>query len=442
MKRLRVLTGIHAGVSVVLGVGRVRVGRDSQSDILISDWTEADVMLIVPQEGPVLAHAVSDAGDTGGAADSLALPPAGDDPARPLPDYAAQRHGEVVFCIGPDDEPWPPDVTLLQALYGAGPASARRSPSRWRTPALVGVGALACGLAAVCALLLMSETGHALAVPPAQDAKARQLLATRLQAEFDHQGWTDLHVRTQAGRLQVHGYVPNLAADARVRDVLRTLGATEAERRYRDAGGDAQALRQMLAQHDIKVSYTGEGRFHLAGKVASLPAFEDALTRARGELGNPEVRITTDITQKPDRAPALAYVNVFATDNLRVARTPDGTRHVFSATSPAETAGQPDAPASPSLGTPASPPPAAPAAAAATPAIHVLSPDADIPPAVAAATAAQAAPPPRQTEARPAAAPATAKPTRRKARATYVPPRPPFPEDGRYVGLPSMSGAP
>lgn len=402
MKRFRILTGIHAGVSVVLEEGSVRIGSHADADIRITDWTSTDIMLIVPTSGTAQAYSLLAEGPE----------PADADAAHSIEDFTPQYYDEVVFCVGPDNVPWPTDVKLLQHLYTNDKAE-QSALVRCRPSALIGIGALACGMAMVCALLFMTGPSHAVPRPAETDMSEVE----RLRAELSRRDLAELRIELHTGALQLRGYVPTIAADAEVRALIRSLGpSAHIERRYRIVRNDIQLLQQMLGEHELHIAYLGTGRFQLSGVVGSLTSYQKVLAQASAELDIPAAQLASQVTEAPTQAAtAVAYANLFSTGELQYARTPDGIKHVF-------------------------PPPAslqntesAESDTSSASVLRILAPDAKIEPILNDAPPLAAR---RSVQRRTSAATHV-----NSTNDTYAPLRPPLPNDNVFVSLPSMDDA-
>lgn len=324
-KALRVLTGVHAGARIALAPGLHRIGAEPDADIGISDWTAGPLTLSLDDAG--VARLDAGTGDTVLLADFVAVP-----------------YGDVVFCLGPDDGPWPSDLALLAGLWKTAPlvredadaqtgdaAAApqpaarpvqRRLSSRTAVMALAGTAAIG-ALAISGTLLAGTQSSEAANVRIDDGALAGQLSAALHQA-----GITGLTVDRKKELLIISGIVTNSAEAARARRIADTLAPARIRRDYDVAEDDADEIRQSLSGTGATVAYAGNGVFRIGGRVASLAAFRERLASVRADLDH-NVR-SLDVTAS-ESAPASAeagYAEVVATGDVRYLETPDGIKHL------------------------------------------------------------------------------------------------------------------
>lgn len=316
MKRLRILTGLHAGASADLPAGVHTIGRDDSCDLALTDWPEAAVQLHVDADG------------------SARLQPAG----TALTDFEPQTFGAVVLCIGPADAAWPADLELLgHALQPAPARAARRALARLRPlPARAAVGALmllSAGAAVVTSLLpLRSSTASELAPPSLEQVR------TRLQAELAEAGASTLQVHVLAGQqsLVIEGLLDSAARASRVRAAVEQAASPYPVLRHdTTAEAVADSIRGAMGVPGANVQHLGDGVFRFAADVADPERTRAELERVARDLVAVVRRIEPALGAvegpKADR-PLLSAMTI---GHITVVQTRDGQKHISVGVPPA-----------------------------------------------------------------------------------------------------------
>jgi len=320
MKLLRILTGLHAGVEVVLDAGEHRIGSGEDCEIRITDWRDADLLLSLDAQGVVRARRAANA------LPETVVDVFGAD-ATPLLmlDFVPVPFGETALCIGPVDGLWPNDLELLATLWGGPPGTdAERVGRRRKRVAYVSVGsALVAGLLAVGAILASPHQGT---LPAIESVKT---LVDRVGAELKRAGYTELHVVPRGNTVVVTGMVATPADDLVARKLLERLAAARIERQYDVAQEDVQSIGESIGIPGATVQYAGQGRFRVSGAVPNLTQLRTAVEQVRADVG-PNVRaIEVDAHQSADASAPLVYSGMLETGNVRYIETPNGVKHVF-----------------------------------------------------------------------------------------------------------------
>jgi type III secretion protein D len=339
MRRLRILTGRHAGAQLRLAGERYLIGPGDDADILVSDWPHEPVVMTLTEGGAMLAA-------NGGLGDEA-------DPAKPLDDLMPRQFGEIVLCIGPADEAWPSDVDLLARLMdprvaqamqppvdelppaadaapgardGSGEASPRR---RWRgtvLPMALAAAGSVCVLAVFVGLLQHQVQAHAKPVEPLLARVSRAVQAT---------GVAGLAVKADArGDVSVEGMVADRGEAERVRAAVAVAGAAgHVAQHFAVAADVSQSIGDALANPGLTASYRGNGVFTVSGSSADMEAVRAKLRRIATDLGPAVTRIEVAAQDLPPPATLDADALMDAGD-LKYVQTKDGTKHLMMVSPP------------------------------------------------------------------------------------------------------------
>lgn len=366
MKLLRILTGVHAGVELHLSAGAHRIGSDDDADIRISDWSGADVLLMVDETGIVSAQrlipepqALATGGtepvSSDGGADTI-------DPGTVLLiDFVPMRFDDTVLCVGADDTLWPSDLDLLSTLL-VKPHEARHEAERSRQRKLVGavLGCTMLGAVVVIGSVLITTVVSRAALP-----RDPGDLAQRVNIALEQAHMNELHAQPQGVNVVVSGMVPTAEDDANVRKALTRLSSTAIRRQYDIAQNDASDIEDALGTQGVHVAYAGHGTFSITGKVANPADVEAAVARIRHDLSSNVKQLRLQLTQSNDAAPPPpSFSELISSDDVNYAETPDGVKHIYVEPEPADApasgvaaaAAAASATAQPAAGAPPAPP--------------------------------------------------------------------------------------
>lgn len=316
MKRIRILTGVHAGAQISLTVGTYHVGANDACDVCISDWEGDQLTLVVDESLTVrmfhdTRHGVEGAG---------AL----------VPDFVALRFGNATLCVGPDDATWPSDLDLLSGMLA--PKTEIDAPvegAKRGSLKLTGIGLASMMVAsAVVAGTIIFGTQASEAVSPVPNLDA---LAAQLSSSLHAIGLHELNAKAVGNAVLVQGMVPTADEDIAARKVLSRLGGEHAQRGYDVAQDDVRSIQESLAIPGASVSYAGNGVFRISGTVPSLDGFHEALVNIRQDFDANVKRIEQDVREGSIPAAPASYSAMVSIGDVRYIETPDGVKHVYPA---------------------------------------------------------------------------------------------------------------
>ena len=339
MKRLRILTGSHSGAQVELVPGDYRIGPGDDVDVCITDWSELSILLSLDAAG-IMRWTSASAGSSSAAKDDASSPV-----YILVQELVPIPFGDVVLCVGPQDEAWPADVDILRTLWVSAIvpgestenlAAAATKPAWLRGRALgitFTVGML--GAVLVVAATLFGTPPHnavAMANP--------QTLATRITEALHTASIAGLHVVPRDSTVVVQGMVATSAEDVAARSVFQhvTEDQSQIQRQYDVAEDDRRNLQDALGISGIQVSYLGDSNFEVSGTVPSLAVFQTALTRVRSDLDANLKQIKVAVTELPLTQASADYSEIMTIGDARYAETPDGVKHLYPAEAKAKVA--------------------------------------------------------------------------------------------------------
>lgn len=322
-KHIRVLAGAHAGACLDLTPGRWTVGPDAQASIRITDWTAQPLALRVDAESGVLQEL-----EDGDAA---------------WDDLSPRRFGDVVLCVGPADEAWPSDLTLLERVLSPTPTDANpdsvapaqaqvsnapaSAPARPRTrKGWMGVTAVA--LLTPCALLLASTRETSLAARSAPTAQPPLLERVRLclaQHRID-----GLQLEQHDNEIIVHGIVTSATEELSTLRDLRALSPS-VHTDLSIAQEVIENLRESLQEPALRISYLGGNRFSIAGPAVHPERVRATADHVRSDLGGNIKDIVLDITQARLRNARADATSALSVDELSYIESSDGTKDFLAA---------------------------------------------------------------------------------------------------------------
>lgn len=323
-QEIRVLTGFHAGARLQLNTRTMSIGAQPDADILINDWSEATMQLAMDENGRV----------TIGAIDSDAEPIL-------LEDFEPRRFGDVVLCAGPGDAAWPSDVQLMQSLLmprreprkydgavpdGVHPEDALPLPysmqkrnTRWTR---VGLAAMLIGTASAGIFALTAGQASQAAVRPAAHATLADL--KRELARLHESGIT---IEEHANGFIATGIAPSTADARNTRAALQPLAGNRLRWHVKPADDIARELAESLHEPQVKVRYTGGGRFEVAGNAHSPKAVRDVVDRFCADMAPLAVNIDFHVARTDELAVTGKIDSALAADTVRYVESSDGTKN-------------------------------------------------------------------------------------------------------------------
>jgi type III secretion protein D len=323
MKRIRFLTGKHAGASLDLAHGIHTIGQNDDNDISITDWTFAPLDISVGDDDAVSASwNDASAGESGDGGESGRV-------VKSFVDFEPQAFGDIVVCIGPVDGEWPTDMVLLGAAFPPTPQRlaqwAGSELRRSRAPLFVGMAVLAL-LSVGVALFTSSPADASLR---AQQRESIEQVQARLRAAVKTTGAQKVEVGIDGGGLVVTGL---LEAAEQARTLRATLDAQNSpypiNHRYSTATAVAESIRSAVGVAGAEVKYAGDGVFTFTAEVSDTKAASEAIDRVAADLAPAVRRIdpTLEITEK-DKA-QVPVLSSMTSGNVSIVQTRDGQKHL------------------------------------------------------------------------------------------------------------------
>jgi type III secretion protein D len=314
MKRVRILTGKHAGASVDLASGNHSTGPDHDCDISITDWTFAPLQLAVTGSGDVTA-CWSDNNSAGHSADRQ----------HAFKDFEPRAFGDIVLCVGAVDRDWPTDLQLLDAAFQATPQRmARWAGTRLRARAssvLAGFSVLALCVMGSTLMLGSSQADKPRETLPAATARVRQVID-----KLDARG---LKLQTERGGLLITGMVSNPAQAQALNAAVEGLASSVLiTRRVSVASDVAETIRNTVGVPGAEVKYMGEGVFAFTAESRETKAVRQAIDRVSADLGDVVRRIDVTLEQSDQKPADIPILSSMKDDEISVVQTRDGIKHL------------------------------------------------------------------------------------------------------------------
>jgi type III secretion protein D len=319
MKRLRILSGRHAGAAQELAPGECRLGQGQDCDIAISDWEGPPLHLTVGTDDVTACwHAAGSAEHT---------TPADREPIS-LIDLCPQRLGGVMLCVGPAYVAWPSDATLLDS-NARRPAEAHARPGM---PWLRGLrrDLLAIfGVVAVAGAAWVVLSAYAAPLPPTLEASR-----AAVQRAVDEVSAGRLAVRTEGRALVVSGLVDSVESAAAMRRAIDlSRGPHGVLPRYAIVTEVVEAIRGSVGLPNASIKHLGDGVFSYTAETADTKAARLALDRVSAEL-TPTVRRIEASLEHIGAADSTPMLSRLTTDGLSVVQTRDGVKHMVVRSAP------------------------------------------------------------------------------------------------------------
>jgi type III secretion protein D len=325
MTQLRILTGVHAGVTLTLSPGLHRIDSTDDADLQITDWTHEPIGLSVDDDGVVK---VSSIGSTASASN---------DPSCVLDVWHPRTFGLTALCIGPTDKAWPSDMELMAKLFVAPQSAVRQGlVAGWRMAVL--------GLSALMAIGVWAlprggtEAGSAARASRAASLGASdeqyRALADRVQSALRQQGLKGLNVRVATSTLTVRGVVEAASQRALVQQVLDEFVDRSSSVVHVTVAADvARVIADAAGGASIQVKHAGEGVFVVSGRTPDLAQLRERVKQVVTDLADQVKRVDIDVTEPPKRIEIAPAAAVMLGNNFQYVESPDGVRH-FSSTKP------------------------------------------------------------------------------------------------------------
>jgi type III secretion protein D len=334
-KRIRILTGQHAGASLDLDTGHHSTGPDHDCDIAITDWTFAPLQISVGEGGEVVAQWADTTPAVAGLATAATTGTGTGTGPKPLPtqqhrfsDFQPHAFGDIVLCVGPLDQAWPTDLQLLDSTFQPTPQRVVRwAGTRLRasaTSVLAGAGVLSL---CVMGSVLMMEAPKA--SKPVETAAS---VVARVEHAIQQSGLAGLKVEgdgaTTPGVL-VSGMVATAEQARRLNSAIASVvTALPVTQRVSLATDVAESIRSTVGLAGAEVKYVGDRVFAFTGETPDAKAVRQAIDRVTVDLGDAVRRIEVTLEQgdkKPVEVPILSSMN---DGEISVVQTRDGVKHL------------------------------------------------------------------------------------------------------------------
>lgn len=312
-KKIRILTGRHAGSSAELQIGKQTAGRSDDSQIFISDWGRQQPRIAFE----LVRHADRETlywsecpPDVGAAAGRRHV----------VVDLQPMRFGDIVFCAGPAASRWPSDAVLLQQLFG--PAGMiKQALSRHRS--------LVCSVTALGLAGSIGLAAYASSVEPKVGPVTPNAQASALAARIKGLDIGELAVVAEGSAVLVSGLLEDerrvRQLDALIRDVASR--GVKVSRRYVSAAQVAVMIQGGLGEASATVVHRGQGVFVVEGKVRSLDAARRKAARLAGDMQDTVRSVEVVATEQQEHS-SRAVLAVLADDTDPYVQTAEGVKHL------------------------------------------------------------------------------------------------------------------
>jgi type III secretion protein D len=322
MKKLRILTGRHAGANVDLSPGNHSIGNQENDDICITDWTGEPLQISV-------------------APNHVVVQPVGDEAGQPWIDFNTRTFDAVALCVGPAQGPWPADIELLAEAFPPTPKRiASWAGAKLRLYSFAAVVTVTLVAATVLTAITLRDVD---ASPlPQQVQESPQTAQQRLSRLLEANGFRGVQIARSDEALAIEGWVGGPAEATALRAVLREAKSSVAwHARFNVASDVAESLRSGTGFADAQVRHLGDGVFQLSAKVADIDAAQQTVARVSADLAAVVKRVDTELTQLEQAKPSVPVLASFRDDELSIVQTRDGVKHLVIAPQPLQAASLP-----------------------------------------------------------------------------------------------------
>lgn len=321
-KRLRVLSGRHAGACLELEPGEHTIGAAHENDIAISDWTAPTQVLHVDAQGAVQVHA---SGANHAPANAQSSTPDTALPAGLLHDLQPASFGDIVICVGPLEGDWPTDLQLLARLF-APPSKAAPTidPQPRRTAAYAAGGGVAVVLA-FCLVAVMVQAQPQLVVQaPVRGAAASE----GLRRAITERGLRGLEVRNDGGVISVDGMVETREQGRTAFGLIAEFqGAADMRPRFAVVEDVVESIRSSVGLPAAVITHLGDGVFTVTAQVPDPDIARAAISRVAADLAPAVKRIDAALDQTESTRKAVSVLSTFTDNDVSVVQTKDGAKY-------------------------------------------------------------------------------------------------------------------
>jgi type III secretion protein D len=161
-------------------------------------------------------------------------------------------------------------------------------------------------------------------------------LAAQVNAALHAAHLSALHAAQHGALVEVDGFVADAAQDLAARGVLLKFDNARIARHYDVEQTDLASIEESLASDGVQVIWREPGVLGVTGEVPSLARFRDQIDRVQTDLDSNVRRIEIDVAQRANQLPVTPYTEVMAAGDTRYVQTPDGVKHLFDDSVPAD----------------------------------------------------------------------------------------------------------
>jgi type III secretion protein D len=327
MKRVRILTGKHAGASLDLNVGSHSVNSDQDSDISISDWTFPPLRLVVEADDSVVGCWFDKSSDDEDELVTASTQTSDESPAQAhqLTDFEPHAFGDIVLCIGSVDQDWPTDLQLLDKTFQPTPQRvAQWAGGRLRARAVSVVAGIA--VLALCAgLSVLLTSPPKVVVPP----DTLQTVTARLQNAIRVAGINNLTIKADSSSLMVSGMVDSNEQANAVRTALRTLDSPfPISQRFSVATDVAESIRSTVGLPAAQIKYLGDSVFSYTAEASDTKLARQAVERVAADLSGVVKRIEITLEETEKKSKEVPILSSMKDEEISIVQTRDGQKHL------------------------------------------------------------------------------------------------------------------
>lgn len=334
MKRIRILTGKHAGASLDLNAGSYSIGADSDDDISITDWTTPQLRLLVGDSGTVVCSFAETEKDTEGNEEDddgdqgavVAAPAQAATKSYQLMDLKAYVFGNIMLCVGPSDEVWPADMQLLDANFNPAPApAAPKARFRLRAHATLIIIMLSVLTMSVIGSMGLANQNYG----KAASVETMATVAQRLRVALDKANAPALKIDTTPSSIVITGLLDGNQQLGPVRAGIAALNSKyPIIQNYAVASEVAESIRSSVGLPNAKVTYLKDGVFSFVADAPDVNVTKLAIQRVQADLADVVSRIDANIVPLQKKLLEPPVLSSMSEDGMSVVQTLDGQKHL------------------------------------------------------------------------------------------------------------------
>lgn len=260
---LRILTGMHAGVELLLSQDRYLIGHSSLCDIVISDWPIESMQVVVTNRDSTMPTISFIDQDT----------------TRNLGLQEAWLVGEII--VTSYDARYPEsklsDVAILRNLMAPAVRSEKKKVTmgNWILAVTIIIASVACSVA-------LQTSGSVAATKKLERPKPS---VAQLSDLLKSGKYPEIKLTTQGNITYVDGLVKNHAQFEALSASVVDLSLANVVRRFVAASEISELIVSAIAQPGASVSYVGLGRFEVSGVISEAIRQRLNLEKLRADIG-------------------------------------------------------------------------------------------------------------------------------------------------------------